>query len=121
MYKFKLNWNEPSVRLLPWILAILLLGWHLIEAISFSKANQTIAVVRLTEIVDGFVKETAQQNLSMDQKQKKVNEFGHAIQKVITGIAQKRNVVIFPNEAVAAGANDLTDEVRILIKKDMAA
>ena len=91
----------------------------MLGATYFSQQTLNIATVNVTGMVSNFVKETSQQNLTMEQKQEKVNKFGLAMQHVMDTIAKQQHVVIIMSEAVIAGSIDLTQEVMVGIKREL--
>ena len=117
MYKLILtkSWHQ----LLCGLLGAVLFGIFIILSSYFSRSTMNIATVNVTGLVSSFVKETSQQNLTMEQKQEKVNQFGKAMQHVMDDIAKRRHIVIMMSEAVIAGSTDLTQEVMLGIKKEL--
>jgi len=117
MYKFVLHqyWKQITYGLM----GLGLMSLCMISLIHFSRPTMTIATVNVTGMVNSFVKETAQQNLTMEQKQQKVDQFGKSMQHVLDALAKERHIVIVMSEAVIAGATDLTPEIMLSIKKEM--
>lgn len=117
MYKHFLNqyWKQISYGLAG-------LGFMSLCALTLAHSTRptmTIATVNVTGMVNSFVKETAQQNLTMEQKQQKVDQFGKSMQHVLDDLAKERHIVIVMSEAVVAGATDMTPEIMLSIKKEM--
>lgn len=102
-------------------LSVLLINCVLIAGLlTFQHTSPTkIGMVNITAMVNSFIKETAQQSLSADEKQKKIAQFSDALQKVMTTEASEKNMVLIPSEAVIAGATDMTKEVMMAIKKEL--
>lgn len=117
---FKWIMNQNIMHSWRWFLVISLIGVVVIQFAYFYRPQAAIATVNITGMVSSFVKETAQQNLSMEEKQQKVNKFGQSMQRVMEDMAKRKHIVIMPNEAVIAGSPDLTEEVMAQIKKEMA-
>lgn len=117
MYKFTIN-KESIIKLIPSFI-VGMVGALIVQLWFVSHQRSTISTVNITGMVSSFVKETAKQNLSVNEQQKKVSQFGLTMQKVIDETANNRNTVIFPSEAVIAGSEDLTQEVVMRIKKEM--
>lgn len=90
----------------------------LIVCAFFNFQNRTaIATVNITGMTRGFLTETAQQNLSFEQKQQKINQFGQILQKSLDEIAKSKHLTVLPSEAVLSGAPDITREIMARIKK----
>lgn len=102
-------------------LVVLLINCVLITGLlAFQRSSTTkVGMVNITGMVNSFIKETAQQSLSVDEKQKKISQFSDALQKVMTTEASEKSMVLVPSEAVIAGATDMTQEVMIAIKKEL--
>lgn len=84
-----------------------------------SSADTKIGMVNITGMVNSFIKETAQQPLSAGQKQEKIARFGEALQKVVESEARENHMILIPSEAVIAGADDVTKEVMVAIKREL--
>ena len=117
MYKFILH--PTWMRALRGISWVMMMGVILIAIAYCSRQTMVIATVNITGMVNSFVMETAQQKLTMEQKQQKVNQFGQLMQHVMTDMAKRQHIVIMPSEAVIAGSIDFTQEVMAEIKKEM--
>lgn len=114
---YKLNINQKWMSLV--IVGLSLIGVMTALFSNIYRPTMAVATVNVTGMVSSFVKETSLQNLTMDQKQKKVNQFGQIMQRVMDDIAKRQHVVIILSEAVIAGSTDLTQEVMVAIKKEM--
>lgn len=88
---------------------IVLLFWNL-----FTPNVKPIATVNLTGIVKSYVQEVAKFNLQPSESAIEVKKFATKLENNIKLLARKKGVVIVPNEAVIAGAKDLTP---LLIKE----
>lgn len=117
MYKHLLHHYRKQIS--NGIAGLVLMSLFVITLIHFSRPTMTIATVNVTGMVNSFVKETAQQNLTMEQKQQKVDQFGKSMQHVLDDLSKQRHIVIMMSEAVVAGATDMTHEVMLSIKKEM--
>ncbi len=89
------------------IIASILMAVYIIET-----TPKKIATVNITGIVNQFVQSQAKLNLSSKELQQHVNTFGHQLQATLDIIAQKHNVTLLVQEAVVAGAEDLTPVVK---------
>jgi flagellar hook-basal body complex protein FliE len=116
---YKLTLNQHCHQLLCGLLGVILFGIIIISFSYFSRSSMNVATVNVTGMVSSFVKETSKQNLTMDQKQEKVNQFGKSMQHVMDDIANRKHIVIMMSEAVIAGSTDLTQEVMMEIKKEL--
>ena len=117
MFNKLLNFNYKQTK--QSILIITALLMTVAAFIQFFRPASTIGTVNVTGIVNSFVKETSQQNLTPEEKQKKVILFGKMLDQVTAQVAKKRGVVIVLSEAVVSGATDYTHEVMVEIKKEM--
>ena len=79
---------------------------------SHGNQKKHIGVVNITGIVDEFVRSQAQRDLSQQQIKENVKKFGEELEKVVHDLSDKKRAVLFPSEAVIAGATDYTDEVQ---------
>lgn len=118
MYKSAEKRQLTSVLHSPLVFVLMLA--LIIQSIYYSHQSVTIGTVNITAIISSFVKETAKQNLTMKQKQKKVNKFGLSMQRVMIEMAQKKHMIIMLSESVIAGSRDYTKEVMVQVKKEMA-
>ncbi|CAM4391247.1 MAG: hypothetical protein LEGION0398_MBIBDBAK_00173 [Legionellaceae bacterium] len=89
-------------------MAIVISGLH-------KQHKPEIATINITRVINGFVKEEAQKNLSSDTKKAHVKAFGKRLEKSLLKIAHDKQVVLLPSEAVIAGASDYTS----LLLKEM--
>lgn len=87
--------------------AIVLMAMHFVEP-----SPKKIATVNITGIVNQFVQSQAKRNLPPKELQQHVNAFGQELQATLNIIAQKHNVTLLVQEAVVAGAQDLTPIVK---------
>ena len=117
MYKLllKLDWKVISSSLY----AAMFIASVCVIFAYFNRPTSSIATVNVTGLVSSFVKETSKQNLTMEQKQKKIDQFGQSMQHVLDDIAKRNHVIIMMSEAVIAGAPDLTQVVMTSIKKEI--
>ena len=67
-----------------------------------------IASVRLGELTAAFATEAAERDAAPDD----VRAWGAALERALSVVAERRGAVLLPARAVAAGAPDVTDEVR---------
>lgn len=116
---YKLIFKQHSHQLLCGLLGVILFGIIIILFSYFSRSTTKITTVNVTGMVSSFVKETSQQNLTMEQKQEKLNQFGKSMQHVMDDMAKRKHIVIMMSEAVIAGSTDLTQEIMMEIKKEL--
>lgn len=83
----------------------------------FLSHQQQVATVNVTHLVQSFVKETAELEVTAEIKKQKTLQFGKSLNAAIEKVAQKRHVILVVSEAVVAGAPDLSDEVIKEVKK----
>ncbi len=79
-----------------------------------------IATVRLAELVTEHARKTAATEASEEDAAKAARRWGGQLETALASTAQRYRVVILPARAVAAGAPDLTDEIRRLIAETAA-
>lgn len=115
----KLTMHPIGMRVLHSLFWLVMMGVFLIATVYSAHQTMMIATVNITGMVNGFVKETAQQHLTMELKQQKVNQFGQSMQHVMVEMAKRHHIVIMPSETVIAGSIDYTQEVMAEIKKEM--
>ena len=75
---------------------------------AFEKPRPQIGVVNITGIVDQFIQQEALKNLSPEDLQKEVGRFGKQLNKELQEFSKNRHMIVFPSEAIIAGANDYT-------------
>lgn len=94
-------------RSLPWVLGLLM-------GVCFfaSKSQQAIGTVNITGIVNNFIETQAKSGLSNEDLRTNVQLFGKNLEKIMHRVSTKNKVVLFPAEAVIAGAKDYTLEVQ---------
>jgi hypothetical protein len=113
------NWKEyfgdkEMVLAFFYQLAIGMLGafvmW-LVLCCGHFKTDPKIGTVNITGIVNDFVKSQASAHLSEQETKIKVEAFGKNLEKTLHQLAEDKHLVLFPSEAVIAGANDYTSYV----------
>ena len=71
-----------------------------------------IGVVNITGIVNEFVNNKNQSNLSQAELKRQVRLFGESLEKTLRAVGVKNRLVLMPAEAVITGAQDYTQEVQ---------
>jgi hypothetical protein len=71
-----------------------------------------IGTVNITSMVDQFVKQETNKNLTPEILKKEVSQFGKTLERELKIFSSKNQLVLFPNEAVIAGGQDYTPIVR---------
>jgi uncharacterized membrane protein YheB (UPF0754 family) len=71
-----------------------------------------IATVRITQLVDQFIKEERQKNIPQALLEKEIKQFGNKLEATLKKLAKENNLVIFPKEAVITTVPDVTDQIR---------
>lgn len=76
-----------------------------------------VATVNITGLVKSFVNETARLHLAPEVAHQQVERFGKVLDKALQTMSQKKHLILLPQEAVIAGANDVTEDVQRIIKQ----
>lgn len=84
---------------------------------SFYLRNQPpqIATVDVTSMIQRFVETMADARLPKNQLQKRVNDFGQVLENTLKAVAEDKQLVLLPKEAVISGVKDISDEVERII------
>lgn len=93
----------------------------IIVQIVFVKHSLPIATINITGMVQSYVQETAKQNISMQEKQDRINRFAALLTKSTEQLARDNSIVILPSEAVIAGSSDLTKQTKEMVKKGLSS
>jgi hypothetical protein len=67
-----------------------------------------IGTVNISGLVDRFVKNEADKNISPDELKANVKNYGQALNKELQLLAEKNKIILLPSEAVIAGSKDYT-------------
>ncbi len=78
-----------------------------------------IASVRLAELAAEHAERAAHRGASADEIQTSTRLWAAALERTLGDIVGRRDVVLLPSRAVAAGAPDVTDVVRSMIEDRM--
>jgi len=79
-----------------------------------------IASVRLAELVAAHAAEAARGNADTEQTAAATRAWAHALEDALRRVAARHGAVLLPARAVAAGAPDLTVEVRAELARVLA-
>lgn len=71
-----------------------------------------IATVDIAAITEQFIKQEAQKNLSVQEKQQAIQSFSHALEESLEQLSASKSLIIFPKEAVLKGAKDYTPALK---------
>lgn len=72
----------------------------------------SIGTVNITSLVDRFIKQESQKNLSPDVLKQEVKTFGMTLEKALQIFSKQNHLVLLPAEAVIAGSHDYTALIR---------
>ena len=75
-----------------------------------------IASVRLSELTADYVTRAAREHGDRDEAVEAVRDWGRRLEEALVRTAARHRAVLLPATAVAAGAQDLTAEVRAAIQ-----
>jgi len=75
-----------------------------------------IGTVNLTGMIDQFIQQESQKNLSPEVLKKEVNTFGKTLDKELKMLSKDKHVVLFPREAIIAGGHDYTTVIQQRMK-----
>lgn len=104
----KANWITVLTNILYGMIgAVIVLG----VAHWINPPAKPVAVVNLTGLVNGYIKEMAKMHLPKNIEKRQVKLFASQLEISIKQMSQKKNVVIMPAEAVIAGSQNLTSEL----------
>ena len=99
-----------------------MLGALIISMITHLYVDETprIGTVNITGLVDRFIKQEANKNLSPDALKKEVKQYGVNLNKELQLLAKEKHITLLPSEAVIAGNQDYTLYIkqRMLDKDD---
>lgn len=87
-----------------------------IAAHLFNPTTSTIGTVNITGIINHFIKQESNKNLSPDVLKQEVSEFGNKLEVTLRQLAKEKHITLFPSEAVIAGSQDYTDAVNKKMK-----
>lgn len=85
-----------------------MLGGIIILAFFHNYNSSPIATVNITGLVDRFIKEESQKNLSPDKLKNEVSHFGNQLEQVLKVHAKDTHKILLPSEAVITGSDDDT-------------
>ena len=75
-----------------------------------------IASVRLSELTAEHAERAARAGAPADGIRESTRAWAAALERALGDLAERRHVVLLPSRAVAAGAPDVTDLVRLMIE-----
>jgi hypothetical protein len=111
---------RANLKPVPIIAAIMLLsiGCNIgLLAASFNKAER-IAKINAEPIVREITAKIAKQALGEEESKKALREELAVIEATMKEFASKKNIVIFPTQALVEGGIDITDEFSAWSKKE---
>ena len=76
-----------------------------------------IASVRLAELAAEHAERAAQAGAPADEIRDSTRAWAAALEQALGDIAERRRMVLLPSRAVAAGAPDVTDLVRVMVDR----
>lgn len=86
----------------------------------YLKEDIRLGTVNITGLVDRFIKQEANKNLSPDVLKQEVKHYGMSLNKELQNLSKDKNLMLMPSEAVIAGSHDYTGYInqRLLDKED---
>ena len=78
-----------------------------------------IASVRIAELAAEHAEKAARADASADEIQASTRAWAAALEQALSEIVRRRQMVLLPARAVAAGAPDITDLVRFMVEDRM--
>lgn len=106
-------------RLYPWAVSVvtcLLMGSFFQEL----RPDEKVATVDVTGLVNQFVKAELASHKPKDAMEQDVKHFSHTLETALKEMAEQKQVVILPKEAVITGAIDLTPKINQTLQKALA-
>lgn len=79
-------------------------------------AHPKIATVDVLTITSSFIKEEAQKNHNAAEKEVAIKAFSHNLEGALQRLANSKNLVLLPREAVIKGSPDYTDTLKSMMK-----
>ncbi len=76
-----------------------------------------IASVRLSELAAEHAERAARAGMPAEEIRESTRAWAAALERALGDIAERRRVVLLPSRAVAAGAPDVTDLVRLVVEE----
>ncbi len=95
-----------------WIATIGIGAFLLGGLVDIDRGPPRIGTVRLDELASELVERTIEAEGSDRTIAHAARSWAIELERALNGVAQRHRVVLFPAEAVAAGATDYTDDVR---------
>ena len=98
--------------------AVLLAGVFLAGAlVNLDRGGPGVGTVRLNELTARFYAEAVSGDASPDRTAEAAREWGLRLEAALLEVAGRHGIALFPAEAVAAGAEDYTAEVRDAMRR----
>lgn len=97
-----------------------MIGAVLIQLIFVKERSVAVATINITGMVQSYIKDTGSQNITAQEKQERIKQFANLLNQSIEKLSHDKHVILLPSEAVIAGANDLTQQTKEMIKKRLA-
>jgi len=95
------------------LIALLLVGANIAAMFVWRMYDPAprLVTVDLNGIVQTFIAETAESDLSDEDKRARTQTFARELDRALQGLAARRRMIILPAPAVIAGAQDITHAV----------
>ncbi len=77
----------------------------------YLSVNRQVAIVDITGLIHQFVRVESKLPHSATEHQAHIQAFSEILEGTLQTIAEKKNVILVPKEAIIAGGIDLTPEV----------
>ena len=108
--------SSPTLRTLVrgFLIALLLVGANIAAMFVWQMYDPAprLVTVDLNGIVQTFIAETAESDLSDEDKRARTETFARELDYALQGLAARQRMVILPAPAVITGAQDITEAVR---------
>lgn len=113
---------EGNLPLIIKALSVVILSMLSAVLVVYSMARPpAVAEVRLNDIMEHFIKQQGQSNLSPEAARKRSKRFSQALDKSIDNVAAHHHVLLVPSGAVLSSAPDLTHEVWQVLPDEVRA
>lgn len=74
----------------------------------FTAPKISIGTINITGLIDQFIKQEGQKNVSPEVLQQEVKTFGMKLEKELKAFSKQNHLILLPSEAVVSGSEDYT-------------
>lgn len=82
----------------------------------------TVVTVNVTGLVNNYITQLAKSDLTPEQTKAQITDFSQRLESALQRLSEKDHVIVFPSQAILAGAPDQTAElVKLMQSKQVNA